>query len=681
MTADAAALKTCREAGKLITAPRLAVAQFFDIWLAEADRARGLPLNFLHALLMARRQLAKSGDSAGDLSDAGTAWAMALLALAQGDARLAAAQAAIASGLFDPPARDEASLAQARGEAAALIARLFPATATDGAANAGGLQSLAADLQFAGLEAATAREDTFANPDLLVPAFLRVRQRLCKVRTATQTGTGFLIGPSAVLTNLHVVADVPRPRADTSLSAVFDYSRTSGEPTGASPSIFEAEDDWCLASSDHGALQPDGVVQDQTWWADDGLRQQWRTMVAGHLDFAIIRLRGAPGLLRGWYDLAELSRLGAGADGSCYVLQHPGAAGRSLTAGRFVYTQDTDLSTRAFHTATTAHGSSGGLLLNAMGLPVALHYYGLGRDIFKMPAGAPPPQAPQDVVNVAIPLASIAQSLDEQTRARIGKTDILYLPNGSLEDGRPVFGRRKLLDALAALAQPGGKQILRVHCKTQTVRKPGKSYTSAIIKTLFPAPEHHLHMVLTPQQVKPKAFDMASQLLDQIRPGLSSRLSQPDTTDSAYGKTLVQAMRTLFEQHWPDVLIWLIIDDLDSIDLPDAGGKEFLNTLYSSIRQIPQMRIVLIGLSIRLDSIKDNGVDEEIVSEDFSDVANKFSSWMAERGGREVGMDPMLGGVLSSALASYAGTEEPYARLADFTATHLNAALSKAFGR
>lgn len=638
-----------------ITAPRLAFRQFYDRYLDDRSLELELsspPRSFLHAVFIAGQRR-----SAGDANQTPVAAALALTALGSDEAMARAAACAVAAGLFDPRPAPPSEVAARRAEMSALITTAF------------GAESAHAILHKAGLQKQTTEDLTFTDPDRLLPAILLARQRLCQVLATDQSGvpvkgTGFLIGPSAVLTNWHVVEGVEQG----SIRAVFDFSQSSG--LAANGQTLEVEDD-ILAHSETGPTTPVGASDG--WWMDSVQRTGWSTGLADHLDFAVLRLRGAPGLQRGWYNFSEIAS--AHLSGTCYVFHHPLGNGRSITAGEFKL-ETPRLSERVFHTASTFKGSSGGLVINDMGVPVALHYLGLGRE---PGGGLQAPAIPEEVVNVAIPLATIAGKLNgalDKIKAFPG----LILPHGCLGQGHPVFGRKNLLERLVPLAK-GEKKVLWVKPPLGDHHvKPGKSFTVDIIQAFFPPPQN-LYVKVSADQVKAGAKAMAEMIIGALSANASRELPDPETTSSAYAQVLVGSMREIIASRWPGSRIWLVIDDLDVHDLTDGGGRELLNALYRRVSEIPQLRIVLIGLKVQLDSIPEDALTtSEILESDFADIATLFEEWLIERGARDKPIDEKFRSILAKTLASYSGSRAPLAALSKFTIDHLDGPLRGYFG-
>lgn len=194
--------------------------------------------------------------------------------------------------------------------------------------------------------------------------------RVCQVRVRGQKeGTGFLVGPDAVLTNHHVVAGALDQPGE--LSFVFDYARA------ASGEVYPGV-----------AFAGKQVIA----WSPQGPDGQWSDPVAAapgedELDFALIALSepaGARGLggatqgqPRGWLDVSPAVHDFAGARGLA-ILSHPLGDPVKLALdfadqGKLTSSE----ARRVRYTVPTHGGSSGAPVFHAERLTlVALHQGG-----------------------------------------------------------------------------------------------------------------------------------------------------------------------------------------------------------------------------------------------------------------------------------------------------------------
>lgn len=199
------------------------------------------------------------------------------------------------------------------------------------------------------------------------------KRRVCRVETrgGHPLGTAFLVGPDVVLTNHHVVttnlgADSP------DLQLRFDYlTGTDGAPatTGRIYQFVRRDKsngrDWLLAA---GPPSPGDLK-------DDGSAPQ-----SGELDFALLRIDGAPGReqvdgnARGWVDLPA-TPAEAQPDDVIAILQH--AAGDPLRIAIDTISSINVGRTRVRYHATTLGGASGSPCFTLTRQLVALHHGGI----------------------------------------------------------------------------------------------------------------------------------------------------------------------------------------------------------------------------------------------------------------------------------------------------------------
>lgn len=194
-----------------------------------------------------------------------------------------------------------------------------------------------------GLADATAFED----------GLLRTMRAVCRVEFDGEgIGTGFLIGPSAVITNHHVVFDEHEVAARSDqLAFRFDYKRLDGKTTPGV--VHRPAADTIIADSASAAL-----------------------------DYTVVRLAAAAGRervgeiavapVRGW--LTPQGRAPVTND-PLIIVQHPRATPQKLALGTVV-AGAADLPDRMRYNVNTDEGSSGAPCCASDWTPVALHHWG-----------------------------------------------------------------------------------------------------------------------------------------------------------------------------------------------------------------------------------------------------------------------------------------------------------------
>ncbi len=634
--------------------------EFYDGWLTDR-RLPGGPVNFVHAVITTSDLGRGNADRLDPARDA-DALALALAGLGAPAHALECAAAAIAAGLFDPPGQSDPEAG--RPTIAAAWTRALHDADTR------------AILQRGTREALIGPDDFWTDPGDLLPAVLLARRRLCRIEAVDAnedrvTATGFLIGPSAVLTNLHAVRGVPMPLADPErLRVRFDFSETTGLRDDLG-SRLDVVPEWRVAA---GAIDDGGPDADY-WWDDAAERNAWLDRVRGMLDYAVIRLDGTPGLQRGWFNVASAAR---DKPAGVWVIHHPGGGVHTITTGAVRLTKAGGH--RIFHLAPTIGGSSGGLVLDQAGRPVGLHYMALEATT---PPAAPEQKTPK--INVALSLGTIADDLKARDALRpITEISGVRPFRGCLDGRRPVFGRSDLLAMLERLFR-GEVQALMVHVEDREppLRRPGKSFTIDIVRGLFRPPEHH-HIVFRAGEIKVDAYRVAADTVATFAPDLVASLpTSADTTTPAYVRRLVTAVAHAASERLSNRMVWILLDDLDKHDLSDASGREFLATLYSQLGLMPNLRVILIGLpkDIVISGMEESAVLRSFITSDEIDrVGHLFTQWLKERGANDANLTDTSFKFLADVMSSLAGADSPLEELAEFVAQHVTGAADNLFG-
>jgi hypothetical protein len=199
--------------------------------------------------------------------------------------------------------------------------------------------------------------------------------RVCRVEVhgpIATMGTGFLVGPEALLTNYHVLEPLYTGAAPASAVRFrFDYKVLSNGMVSDGVVVSLAPE-WRIAHSPYSQGEAHGSPDDPP-------------PAAGELDYALVRL-GRPlgqepyypgaceGRPRGWVRVPESE---PDLSGRClFILQHPRREPLKLAL-------DTDAAPRLIHgglrlryDTNTDEGSSGSPCFNARWTLVALHHYG-----------------------------------------------------------------------------------------------------------------------------------------------------------------------------------------------------------------------------------------------------------------------------------------------------------------
>ncbi len=414
-------------------------------------------------------------------------------------------------------------------------------------------------------------------------------RRTCLVRVGGDNpaqGTGFLIGPQTVLTNWHVVrsliapdSGMARPGSAPQLSCEFEYLSQGVKAT------HRAVENWLVDFSPLAihALGITAGYPDMTALRDHAL------------DFCAIRLAGAPGRMRGWYDLAQPGQIDSAA-GLVFVLQHP-AGEPQLLAVAMNAAVDAAEPAILRHYARTAGGSSGGLCLDHQLRIIGLHHAEVS-----MPDAAGKDRFDH---NRAILVRAI-----HAANARLGDPDPAHDHICELATGeRAVIGRAETQSRIRAMAGPTERPILYL----RGAPRCGKTFSAELLRDSV-ATGQHVIVTLTPAALPASARDLAALVLHRAGalPEQIATLPQPETphgTDAAWLSSRLfpdfcKALYDLLQTGTaPSRLLWLVLDQLGQGDIPQTSARDFLDLLYVEAQRSDRIRVLLIGLSAPLPGL------------------------------------------------------------------------------
>lgn len=440
---------------------------------------------------------------------------------------------------------------------------------------------------------------------------LRARARLCKIEVAKDgkpdavTGTGFLVGPSTVLTAFHVVADLvdehtraPKAGSERQLRVRFDHA--TGRRDTADYKIPES---WLVAwrpPHDDEIATTNGIPELVSPAGNLDLR--------GFLDFAVIVVVGSPGSERGYYHLARAVEL---VDGKIYLFQHPMGLQQRITDGRFKGFRDAPGKERIDHSANAEKGSSGGLLLDGNYELVGLHQGAHG----------------EPVVNTGISATAIR---DEVLAQKANLLDSKYVQAFRVADNsRPILGRSKCQEWVRRTSKP----LVRVK---PLIGSKGVSFTQEIMQACLPGDEHVIRCVRV-LDLDSDAMRTATTLLTKLgvdAAGLPTE-ADADTTRGAWHKQLAADFGARVEEAHRGRIVWLVIDDLQKKEqpIPDGSVRDFLSELYKQASTLKNLRIVLLGMT-DLPSGFPTGFadDEDIAPPQLADIVSYVRLRLTEGG-------------------------------------------------
>ncbi|MBH0111622.1 trypsin-like peptidase domain-containing protein [Novosphingobium sp. YJ-S2-02] len=384
-------------------------------------------------------------------------------------------------------------------------------------------------------------------------------------------GTGFLVGPQAVLTARHVVqplldnAGLPLAGSAQHLSVVFDavgrYSqrRQCGVPEA-----------WLIDTSDCHDLERSAALAAQFDAADpESFRDR--------LDYAIVRLDKPVGRERGFYrlDNQRLPSVGPGG-GQIMLFQHPKGDQMHAGNGAGLALWPAAVETRLRHSANALDGSSGGLILDKTFNPVAMH-----QCTFKDDTGVA-------LMNGAVPTACIAGRARPDIIEQVIGLDPIWRIAAS---GEPVVGR-ELFQASVMNALSGMARIIVVRGAPDS----GKTFSTSILRTMLDESSNAI-LAFSASALPLEARRFAQQLIEAMRLSPTQLPDdEPDTAPEAWARdhllpAVLQALRDFAGAR----LVWLVLDDLDSHPVAAGSTTSMLERLFSDIASYPFLRLVLIG--------------------------------------------------------------------------------------
>jgi Trypsin-like peptidase domain len=446
------------------------------------------------------------------------------------------------------------------------------------------------DDRLAGLQAMVDPDIGFTDPLVLSERIKPATRQVCRIEiNGRPAGTGFLLRPDLVMTAHHVVTPLLTPDHTAAIAGSaaklrvrFDYARNF-----ANGAVFLSMGQECRVAEQW-------LVDTSPCTREEYLNQlpdDLETLL-GFWDYAVIQLAELPGP---GHEGLTLGRRPIKRRRPLMIIQYPednpvlsavSTVSGFLGSGGF----------RVTHTVNTKRGSSGSPCLNGDFEVVCLHQA-------EMPAGnGDTNDLPKR--NRAIPMSRILEQW--QMPAAPGATFTtarLLTADTSRVSQHPVFGRNNVQRWVSRAAADRGKGGTRDRFLAVSGSKgTGKSFTTAIIRAMLPADEHNLLECLASDfNTVPTATEFATKyLLNPIGANAASLplLDSANTSDNAWlTYQFVGDLLTVIDRARGNRMIWLILDELDEVVLPDQGQvRKLLDLIYSRAEATPWLRIVLLGI-------------------------------------------------------------------------------------
>jgi hypothetical protein len=251
-----------------------------------------------------------------------------------------------------------------------------------------------------GFQRIVRRELPNLNPRIWGAGLMRNEVCVCQIEVdRVPLGTGFLVGPEAVLTNYHVIGNlIESSAAGNRITCLFDYriERSSVESEGTRVGVKPTFAEWHLDSSPP--------------LSDDQEHAGVPMPTKDQLDHALIRLERPlgdepifpTGPTRGWIRVPDTAPV-ITEHMPILILQHPKADPIKLAMDTDAVRTFNSNRTRVRYATNTERGSSGSPCFNIDWRLIALHHYGESGD-----------QA--TAFNQGIPVEAIRERLTRQTK-------------------------------------------------------------------------------------------------------------------------------------------------------------------------------------------------------------------------------------------------------------------------
>lgn len=436
----------------------------------------------------------------------------------------------------------------------------------------------------------------FLDASAMTRAGLEAVRRVCRVvvengQGELSYGTGFLVGPQAILTAWHVIEPllgddgVPLEGSDEKIKIEFDCVGAAYEQLHVS-----VAPQWLVSSSAyHQTESPHHVSIDFLSQSSDGFDQC--------LDYAGIRLNSAVGRFRGYYRLDRLHKPEITVPGSQVMLyQHPNGQQMRVAYGHGTELWPADHQTRLRHTVNAMPGSSGGLLLDVNFKPVALHQCGI--------------ESNGKLINGAIPTACIAARSEGILEGILGLDPVWRTEHRN----EPIFGRKVFQQAIQD-CMVGTRQIIAVVGQKES----GKSFSLEILRTMLKNNAEHSIVAFKAAELVsgPRAF--AEELIRRSGPKdfVYEPLPLAEESDTAVDAWIRGILFPAFAKQMNAVTetryLWLVIDELDVNPLAQGSLQHFLEQLYQEVADIPKLRVLLLGAKSFVPGARPDKLHVEVI--------------------------------------------------------------------
>ena len=228
------------------------------------------------------------------------------------------------------------------------------------------------------LERIVMPKSTFINPADWRTRLAVIERQVCHIEVPVPEGiahgTGFLIAPSVILTNYHVIKPILDKKAKAeNVTVQFDYKIVSGKELEGKI-VKLAEPDWLIDSSPYALA--------------DLTTNTTLTPTEEELDYAFLRLAEAVGdepigptndpsaEMRGYIDLSKAAAADPQPPSAIVIIQHPKGAPLKMALEMDALIGPNSNNMRLKYSTNTEGGSSGSPVFDVNWQLIALHHSG-----------------------------------------------------------------------------------------------------------------------------------------------------------------------------------------------------------------------------------------------------------------------------------------------------------------
>lgn len=220
------------------------------------------------------------------------------------------------------------------------------------------------DIDKHSLEAKIRVFDQFISLNEWLPKLHQIEKQVCKIELPRGSGTGFLVSPSIIVTNYHVIEGlIDNKYSPQEVSLRFDYKKIRPQSEGLNGKVFKLADDWLIGYS---------PISSSDAPFNTGIPSK------DELDYALIRIEKP--LDRGVIELPNTSLTTFSnnfeAKRPLFIIQHPNGEPMKLAVDVDGILGLNQNETRLNYKTLTESGSSGSPCFNQNLELIALHHNG-----------------------------------------------------------------------------------------------------------------------------------------------------------------------------------------------------------------------------------------------------------------------------------------------------------------